>query len=162
MSVKKYVVDTIEFRKGVADITDPCYPKDVWCRINNVEIHPGTYTCVYWKQQNHTITIKGKQYQDNRVTRMGVYLNGKIPNKGAMKFLDCIGVDAGLAGVYEEKEDFTEEQWQDFCDDIETQDYLVEYNGFCTSSGYGDGEYPVYVHTNDDGLFDAIEIRFIG
>ena len=31
---------------------------------------------------------------------------------------------------------------------------------FCTSSGYGDGEYPVYVKYNSDGRVAAIMIRF--
>lgn len=29
---------------GSVDITDPCYEKDIWCRMNDVKIKAGTYT----------------------------------------------------------------------------------------------------------------------
>ena len=28
------------------EVTDPCYSKDVWCKMDDVEIVPGEYTCV--------------------------------------------------------------------------------------------------------------------
>lgn len=30
--------------EGVVDITDPCYDKDAWCRMN-AEVKSGTYDC---------------------------------------------------------------------------------------------------------------------
>ena len=33
---------------GSVDITDPCYDKDVWCRMNDVKISDGEYTCNVW------------------------------------------------------------------------------------------------------------------
>ena len=33
---------------GSVDITDPCYNRDVWCRMNDVKIHDGSYTCIAW------------------------------------------------------------------------------------------------------------------
>lgn len=35
--------------EGVVDITDPCYDKDVWCRMN-AEVKSGTYDCRVWRQ----------------------------------------------------------------------------------------------------------------
>ena len=35
---------------GSVDITDPCYNRDVWCRMNDVKIHDGSYTCIAWYQ----------------------------------------------------------------------------------------------------------------
>lgn len=159
--VKKHIVGTIDF-KGTVDVTDPCYKKETWCRINDIKIKPGRYTCIYRKQEDHFILYNGNKYPDNRVTRMGVYYEGlPLPTKNSMHCIGTIGVDAGLAGVYENKKDFDDDEWQDFCDDIESQDSLLGYNGFCTSSGYGDGEYPVYTSTDENGEIVAIEIRFI-
>ena len=33
---------------GSVDITDPCYDRDTWCRMNDVKIKEGDYTCVVW------------------------------------------------------------------------------------------------------------------
>ena len=31
------------------DITDPGYDKDTWCRMNDIKIVEGDYTCIIWK-----------------------------------------------------------------------------------------------------------------
>ena len=32
---------------GSVDITDPCYNRDVWCRMTDVKIRNGVYTCIW-------------------------------------------------------------------------------------------------------------------
>ena len=91
---------------------------------------------------------------------------------------DCIGticVDAGLAGFFENKPDFTNDEWSHFCDltfgnetdnDFKVIDNCAyvkngnNYKGFYTSSGEGDGNYHVYVKKDDNGKTIAAYIDF--
>lgn len=45
----KRVVGSMTIGDSV-DITDPCYNRDVWCRLNDVSVTPGNYACVLWMQ----------------------------------------------------------------------------------------------------------------
>ena len=38
--MRKTKIGVMDFH-GSVDITDPCYNKDVWCRMNNVKISEG-------------------------------------------------------------------------------------------------------------------------
>ena len=38
--MRKAKIGVMDFH-GSVDITDPCYDKDVWCRMNNVKISEG-------------------------------------------------------------------------------------------------------------------------
>ena len=55
--MRKTKIGVMDFH-GSVDITDPCYDKDVWCRMNNVKISEGEYACYVWRH-----TDKGK-YED--------------------------------------------------------------------------------------------------
>ena len=39
--------ETLSVPRGEIDLTDPCYDKKTWCRINDVQIKPGEYRCSY-------------------------------------------------------------------------------------------------------------------
>lgn len=144
---------------GSVDITDPCYNKDVWCRMNSVSIKEGEYTCVVW---HHTDKgeYDGKPYSHKMVGILGIYLDGKIPNQKAMKEIGSIGVDAGLAGFFHNKPDYDDEAWSAFCDRVRHGDAWITEDGFYSSSGYGDGCYGVYAQKQNDEIV-ALEIRFI-
>lgn len=144
---------------GSVDITDPCYNKDVWCRMDNVRIKEGKYTCMVWY---HTDKGKydGKPYSHKMVGILGIYLDGKIPNQKTMKEIGSIGVDAGLAGFFHNKPDYDDEAWSAFCDRVRHGDAWITEDGFYSSSGYGDGCYGVYAQKQNDEIV-ALEIRFI-
>ena len=154
----------LHLTSGKVCITDPCYNKDVWCRMNNVPVVPGDYNCV--------VHFSDEGEWGWRVAKIGIYRDSNVREE--MDF-DCIsdligniGVDAGLAGIFQDKPDFTDEQWHDFCNDIRDGDaWLVsgrDMRGFFSSSGFGDGGYDVYGHRfNGAGPgYDGIEIVFIG
>lgn len=148
------------------DITDPCYKKDVWCRLNDIEITPGDYTCIAWKS-TETYEYNGKEHKDVRVGNLGIYLNGVIPSQKSMEEIGEIGVDAGLAGIFNSKPDLDDDSWRGFCDYIDKGDHWIfngkdsfGLDGVCSSSGYGDGMYGVYA-AKKDGKISAIEIRFM-
>ena len=46
--MRKTKIGVMDFH-GSVDITDPCYDKDVWCRMNNVKVSEGEYACYVWR-----------------------------------------------------------------------------------------------------------------
>ena len=157
---EKVVMGPLMFGPKI-DITDPCYDRDVWCRMNDVEIVPGDYTAIAY--------LKDTGGWGKRVATLGIYLNGIVPKVQDMHmFREGIGVDAGMAGFFEGKPDFTDDQWGNFCDMCRDAGYPSVFcedhglfHGFCSSSGYGDGGYPVFVARNAKGEICALEIRFL-
>lgn len=144
---------------GSVDITDPCYDRDVWCRMNDVKIREGVYSCMVWHETDKG-EYEGETYCYELVGIIGIYLNGIIPPQKSMEEIGSIGVDAGLAGFFHNKPDYDENAWSNFCDRIRSGDVWLDESGFYSTSGYGDGEYRVFAH-KQDGEIDALEIRFL-
>lgn len=144
------------------DITDPCYDRDTWCRMNDVRAIPGDYTCFV------TRFVNGPS--DGVITSINIVLEDKSSERydiSEMNDIGSIGVDAGLAGFFNNKPDFNDSEWDTFCDNIEKGDAWIYQNGFFSSSGYGDGGYEVYAHVAEgldlDGkpVYDAFTIVFV-
>lgn len=144
---------------GSVDVTDPCYSRDVWCRMNDVKIKEGDYTCIVW-YQNEKAEYGGKLHSYQVVGIIGIYLDGVIPPQKSMKEIGSIGVDAGLAGFFHNKPDYDDAAWAAFCDRVSHGDAWLIEDGFYSSSGYGDGGYGVFAH-KVDGEIVALEIRFL-
>ena len=144
--------------EGVIDITDPCYDKNVWCRMT-AEVKAGEYECYVWRHTDKGV-YNGEEYKDVRVGIIAIYLDGIIPPMRSMEEIGSIGVDAGLAGFFMNKPDYNDEEWDKFCDSIRDGDAWIKDEGFFSSSGYGDGCYGVYA-SKVNGEIVALEIRFI-
>lgn len=155
--MKKEVIGK-KFFNGLVDITDPCYDKDVWCRINTT-VKSGIYDCVVWRQPEK-YEYAGIEHKYQIVGIVGIYLDGIIPLQKDMREIGSIGVDAGLAGFFMNKPDYTDKQWQEFCDSIRQGDAWINNGGFFSSSGNGDGCYEVYAYKKN-GEIVALEIRFV-
>lgn len=145
---------------NVIDITDPCYDKDVWCRMNSVPIKAGEYHCIKWIHTEKG-ELNGEPYKDTIVGILGIYLDGIIPQQKKMIEIGFIGVDAGLAGFFENKPDYSDKEWDNFCNRIKNGDAWMFDEGVFSSSGYGDGCYKVYAYKNLNEETTALEIRFI-
>ena len=89
-----------------------------------------------------------------------------------MQEVGSIFVDAGLCWVgdpcYVMGDDASSrvKDWGEFCDKLPHgkemySNPLGKGTGMAISTGYGDGEYPVFVETNDEGRVSAIKIVFI-
>lgn len=159
---KKIIIGKKHF-EGTVDITDPCYDKDVWCRTN-AEVVSGEYTCAVWLDHIST-SFHDEKVEFDQVAVIGIYFGGVVPNWKQMELIGEIGVDAGLAGFFTDKQDFSDQEWREFCDylDKEKADaYLSDkYRGFFSSSGGGDGSYPVFGRKDKKtGKYTALEIRF--
>lgn len=154
MKLAKKIIGWHDFH-GSVDITDPGYDKDTWCRKNDVKIADGEYLFVTW------IYRKRGKHPDRRVSIIGIYLDGNIPGQNYMEDIGLIGVDAGMVGFFHNKPDYTDNEWSNFCNSLGNEDEWLTEEGFWSSSGYGDGCYSVYATKNEQGIINALEIRFI-
>lgn len=157
--MRREKIGTMDFH-GSVDITDPCYNRDVWCRITDVKIRKGVYTCIAWHHKDKGTFDNGEPYCYDVIGIIGIYLDGVIPCQKEMKKIGDIGVDAGLAGFFHNKPDYTDDEWAAFCDRVRHGDAWLIKEGFYSSSGYGDGCYGVYAY-EQGGEITAIEIRFL-
>lgn len=130
----------LHISQNTIDITDPCYDSDTWCRMNNMPIEKGEYQALirtndFGRILSITLIPEDMHEDDANIQEV---------DKG------YIGVDAGLAGFFENKPDYPDDEWYEVCSHIKGQDFgLAETdspfkcNGVWCSSGWGDGEYPV-------------------
>lgn len=120
------------------DVTDPCYNKDVWCRTT-VDCKPGAYTG-YAK-------FSDEREWGTRVASLSIYKDN-IPC--SINDMECIssniGVDSGFAGFFNNKPDFSDEEWYELCDKTEDGNAWCMFNGIFSDSGYGDGCYELYAN----------------
>lgn len=140
MIIKK---GTVVFESTKLDVTDPGYDKNVWCRMT-VDIIPGEYI---YKAYIRKIGDSGR-----RVTQLSI-INVSVKSRARLgKCVGEIGVDAGLAGFFENKPDYDFDEWRKICEMLDDNSFVYEAkkendfhcNGVFSSSGLGDGEYPVY------------------
>lgn len=122
---------------GTVDITDPCYDKDVWCRMT-VDCDTGIY--------KGYIETSDEGEWGERVASISIFKDNKIWGVEEMEPIGTIGVDAGLAGFFNNKKDFNDDEWGELCRRIGNGNAWCLYNGIFSSSGYGDGEYVVYAN----------------
>ena len=119
------------------DITDPCYDKDVWCRMTT-DCEPGLY--------KGYVEMSDEGDWGMRVATVSIFKGDKMWGIEEMEYIGNIGVDAGLAGFFNDKPDFSDTEWNEFCGKINDGDAWNLYNGIFSSSGYGDGCYNVYAN----------------
>lgn len=164
--------------KEKADITDPCYNRDTWCRINDIPVKPGDYICnakrvfidgAYLDEEN--VIHYPEEYSDSRIAEISII---QKDYKGTLdwEFIENIGVDAGLAGFFRSPYS-PPDDWHGFCNKLEEVDKLHSYedclhgiygsggvNCFFSSSGFGDGGYSVY-GVKDGDKYVGLRIVFI-
>lgn len=162
ITMKLYRVGHRIFDERPVTVTDPGYDAGTWCTLTGIKVKPGDYTCAAWRWREQ-YTREGKRYSCTRTMICGIYLNDAIPSPEELKsmpLIGTIGVDAGLAGFFQDKPDYDQDAWFAMCDKLRNKTWLITDEGFFTNSGYGDGSYAVHGIKNADGLFTALEIRF--
>lgn len=165
MAKTQRILGTVTFNSNKIDVTDPCYDQDVWCRAS-LDIEPGEY--------EYQAIIRNCGDWGNRVASLKLFKpNASGVVARTLKVAATIGVDAGLAGFFENKPDYTDEQWSAICDFLFTEekrgptvekaclDNPFACEGICVASGYGDGEYNVYVLVDGNNNPCGYEIKFI-
>ena len=150
-------IGTLELNDQV-DITDPCYDKNVWCRMTT-ECKPGTYTGY--------AEISDEGGLGHRVASISIYKDDIMVPARKMECIGSIGVDAGMAGFFRNKPDFKDDEWEKFMTDSQMRKpdgswdytkhtYIIDY-GIFSSSGFGDGGYDVFANADRT----AFRIEFI-
>lgn len=171
--VKPIFIGEIAFDEQNITVIDPCHKSEDGILI---PIMPGTYNCYVSKEKDD---LSGYVVVANRIVLASVSDDGEQYADQEWSFIDCVGVDAGLAGFFQNKPDFSREEWSSFCEtlgEIEqaqsrtASSHTFFYDnatdpttkGYFTYSGYGDGEYEVYGVLDDEtGTYKAVEILFI-
>lgn len=145
---------------GVMAVTDPCYDKDVWCR-DLILLPSGRYRCYYalsdegdWGMRVKACAILDSAYGEADLNLGYIEIGEVVSN---------IGVDAGMAGFFINKPDYSDAEWYCMCGEWEKAgwpDIMHNEHGFFTRSGFGDGLYDVYELTCE-GMRVGAMILFI-
>jgi len=153
----------LNLTSGKLMATDPCYNNDVWCKKELTSVKPGEWEVA--------VEILDEGEWGKRISKLSIkHINStvdfnKIEDNGS------IGVDAGLAGFFENKPNYDDNAWSDICDYlfklgsrtmlITTPDSPFKCNGVCVSSGYGDGDYALNIIKDSESKIVYAEIIFI-
>lgn len=153
---RKVYKGTITFTKNVIDVTDPCYDKGVWCR-STLPIKPGEYE---WQAVENTGSY------GTRIHSLSIFQKGAVLRRS--EIVAYIGVDAGLAGFFENKPDYDDKAWKAIVDYLDGKNVCVAEKenpfkcvGICSDSGYGDGEYAVVRLHDVEGHWVGYRIIYI-
>ena len=149
---------------GLITASDPCYNNTVNCVAKNIEAKPGNYAGFAhiatisrdWGKRVITLQIVHKDYlSDLSITNCDF-------ESGEWQHVGDAAVDAGLMSLFEsgKKKDYEQNEWMDFCDKIQNKDYLFIDGMFVSSSGIGDGYYPVYA-LKRDGQVISVAVDFL-
>ncbi|MCM1322899.1 MAG: DUF4241 domain-containing protein [Acetobacter sp.] len=160
----------LTFTATELDVTDPCYDKDVWCRVK-VPICPGVHN---YEVRYSDEGAWGRRVKELRVWHESAGLSGITYGR----YIEGeVGVDAGLAGFFEDKPNYDRNEEDDAWEDIINmpefkedcyptvveahKDNPFKCEGICVSSGLGDGGYYVRQLLNKNKCLCGYSIRFI-
>lgn len=155
-------IGKVSFTKGHVTITDPLYKKDFGYGAEVDNVFKGEWEA--------SVEIKdcGSDWGD-RVARLIL----KVPGQEIVKSTrlpDDIGVDSATCGVFEDKPDYSGDDWSAVCDkiDISHNDYgltsvsdAFHCNGVWSISGYGDGGYTAVIGANENDEVVQIIVEYI-
>jgi hypothetical protein len=155
-------------------VSDPCYTDDVWCKTKLTNVKPGDY-----KVDVERTELYG---WGNRVSRLQVVHVDHL-NQDNWEEHSEIGVDSGQAGIFCEssyrndeiaKDIVTPESdfhivfegegevfYEKMCKFTLTEQWGAYETGVVTSSGVGDGGYPLDVLELEDGTIVGMRITYI-
>jgi len=167
---------TFEVKSGVMVASDPCYSIPTWCQgvINNVK--NGTWVAEVetsdegdWGQRIERLRVKHINAKRTYLTRQ-VDMDGGV-DSGQFGFFDKDFYRNDEAAndlkKYEFSPDYDKQEgdkWYRACCDLTLakESWGVLPNGVVSSSGFGDGSYPVYGEQDENGEWVAFEVIFIG
>lgn len=177
METKEIFIDSIELGNKV-DITDPCYKRNVWCRINDVPVMPGEYICKAKRvfmdgayMDDEDMIHFPTNHSDSRIAEIKIIYREyeSFINENEWEFVGEIGVDAGLAGFLPSPYSAPEgDGWSAFCDKIgrlddsskipEPEDaYGVKYD--CLYGTYYEDDRFFSLSGYGDGGYDVFGIK---
>jgi len=157
-------------------VSDPCYGDDVWCKTRLTSVLPGEYRVDVQKSDEGS--------WGNRVSSLTVTHKDYIGKQLRYQEHGDIGVDSGQAGIFCESSYRNDDVAETIkngngirIDSIEDGDKWYEKmcrftlsgegfgayeSGVVTSSGFGDGSYPLAVARDEDKNIVSMVITYIG
>ena len=152
-------MNKFKINSSMIRVTDPCYDREV----------PENCYLILEKVMNGTWVPEIERHQC-RVSRLTIrHEEVAVPN--CDEFVGLASVDSGQCGFYDQiqyptsSEEFEYDPYTFYgklCQLTGSDDISVMEHGVFTSSGYGDGEYPVLVQRNSDGVIVAVTIDYTG
>lgn len=147
---------------GQIRVSDPCYEKDSdggftvdnvvngqWLAYFDFDRFRDSIACVF--AVHNMYRDKVSVYNLHEVAQIGV-------DSGQASIFDKVYYDTNQGGEYGELDTF----YGKCCHITEIKSCgIVENCGVVSSSGYGDGEYPVYVCRDKNGLVYCVYIEFV-
>jgi len=89
-------------------------------------------------------------------------------SKRKLKLIGHMGVDAGMCWIgdpcYVLPDDARHNpgaNWDEFCGAMLRTSHKEFPEGVCVTTGYGDGEYPVYADIDKNGVIHSVMVQFI-
>lgn len=162
-------------------VSDPCYDNDVWCKTNLTNVYPGEY--------NVEVDKTDLGGWGNRISRLTVIHKGYImecADESNWEGHSDIGVDSGQAGIFCESSYRNDELAAGITTPALDRPFVIPYRsggdvwydkmcnftlsgeswgaydtGVVTSSGIGDGSYPLDVVYNDDREIVGMRITYL-
>ena len=157
-------------------VSDPCYGDDVWCKTRLTSVLPGEY---------HVDVQKSDEGDwGNRVSSLTVTHKDYVGKQLRYQEHGDIGVDSGQAGIFCESSYRNDDVAETIkngngirIDSIEDGDKWYEKmcrftlsdegfgayeSGVVTSSGFGDGSYPLAIARDEDKNIVSMVITYIG
>ncbi len=165
--MKTKCVGTINLGNKVT-VSDPCYESGTWCAVTLNKVLEGEFKCY----------IKEKKYGTwgSRVTEMVAIHNNYINAVREDNYEYCIDVcvDSGTMSIADtvyydnthNNDDYSEEWYQREVCEATCGDDNIDYNiadnqCFISTSGIGDGQYPVYGAFDSEDRLYAIKVVFL-
>ena len=187
--MRKYnEVGKFQMESSVMRISDPMYAPDVWCAATLDNCVTGTWTATVGIQDEgefgNRVAILFARHSRGPKLKDAEYIytseedgQGYIHWPHTWKKVDAqIGVDSASCGFfddatyqddsiieYEPNCPSSEPKWLNACWNHTTSEAQagVLPNGCVCTSGYGDGVYHAFYHTNTKGQVDAVAVVFL-
>lgn len=148
-------IGTFEVTSKSVRATDPCYSPGTWCQGLIKGVRNGA-----WKAFD--------EYDSGAVGELRIVAEGFEPRDSEwMELYDIdFGVDSGMFGFFDGRK--YAKNWDDECVKgafyqtcIDNCQGIIRGFGVNSSSGYGDGSYPVYIQKDINGEITAFKVLFL-
>lgn len=137
----------------VVDITDPSYDKRDSGKIVDLEMKNGNYQCLLEIDRIDYKLPDGTRKINEFIESLIVTQN----TKAEWHYLETVAVDSALIGLFIDKPDFNNAEWQDFIDTtIGNEPFYLD--GTCFFANFHDGIYEVYRQVDNNNEVIGIKI----
>lgn len=172
MTTRKHI-GQIHLPEGTVEVADPGYTKEWRGMTATLQVYPGRYDCYVYEGVGTGIWFAQIVSADPQLKAIA---EEKITGNRSWRCCTAgITGDNGLAGFFDRKPEFTEDQWAAILDARWRKDAFIHNpsiqkpvcnllkdwttDGFWVENGRGDGTYEVFA-IRHKGEIIALEIRF--